>query len=761
MNSLKWSSLTSGAILILDDDSAFRNLIAGILAPRGFRIIECESPEDAREHFTSPDIVLAIVDYRMPAMSGLQWIKELRDAGKNFPVIFCSAEPCDAKTFATLRTHLKVSLVLQKPIIPETFVQQVESLLPGYNKTFELAEGIISGRELRTADDDEDTPEYLLKQLQQIRSRLEIQKAIRAAQSQYLLDLERDWKQAGLNIQSRKSGMPAHVEKAEALSEISGKAKTSDKGSTRAKTSGKTKSNSNGKIQPKSKSGAQSQAIDHDRLTDVMLIAHKIRGTAGSLSLHEVGDSAGRLEDLLRTLESSDADQIEIIWNEIDREFARGSLVVEAAVKAGVSQEKVSTAITKILVVSNEPDVSQLVKNLQVKSVASLVVVEDHLNLSEQLKASNFSAVLIDMSLKRTKALTAAREVRSLPGFENLPVGFIFIPNHKITKKDLCLCGGSVFINRPLKPDAFAQSLIELLHSTRPSQPKVVVVDDDEVLTNFIVNILSGERMWVTSTNNPMEALQVVEQIDPDAILLDVMMPGLTGYEVCRQIRENKQWNDTPIIFLTSKASTEARAAAFAAGGNDHLSKPVLAEELITRISNQIYNSEKRKKSHGLDTETNLLLSASFLSLAPKFIQSALAKNSKEAICFSLILIDNFDEHRMLQGFFSTKQIVASISQLLKTHFRAEDLKVKWGENVFVLFTSGYPKKIAAEALSTLQADFAKTSFIGANNKKFSTTFSAAVKQLDKDGDTVEDLLLSAYTALMKRKRTGVVSATD
>lgn len=742
--------MTSGAILILDDDSAFRNLIAGILAPRGFRIIECASPEAAREHFSSPDIVLAIVDYRMPAMSGLQWITELRDAGKNFPVIFCSAEPCDAKTFATLRTHLKVSLVLQKPIIPETFVQQVESLLPGYNKTFELAEGIISGRELSTADDDKDTPEYLLKQLQQIRSRLEIQKAIKAAQSQYLSDLERDWKQAGQNIQSRKFGMPDCVETAEALSVVSGKAKAS----------GTAKSNARSKAKPQ-KSGAPSPSINKDRLTDVMLIAHKIRGTAGSLSLHEVGDSAGRLEDLLRSLESSDADQGEIIWNDIDREFARGSLVVEAAVKAGVSQEKVSTAITKILVVSHEADVFQLVKNLQVKSVASLVVVEDHLKLSEQLKTSNFSAVLIDMSLKRTKALTAAREVRSLPGFEDLPVGFIFTPNHKITKNDLCLCGGSVLINRPLRPDTFAQYLSELLQSTRPLQPKVVVVDDDEVLTNFIVNILTGERMWVTSTNNPMEALQVVEQVDPDAILLDVMMPGLTGYEVCRQIREKKQWNDTPIIFLTSKASTEARAAAFAAGGNDHLSKPVLAEELISRISNQIYNSEKRKKSHGLDAETNLLLSASFLSLAPKFIESALAKNSKEAICFSLISIDDFDEQRMLQGFFSTKQIVTSISQLLKTHFRAEDLRVKWGENVFVLFNCGYPKKIVADALSTLQVDFAITPFVGVKNKKFSTTFSASVKQLGKDGDTVEDLFLSAYTALMKRKKTGVVSATD
>lgn len=707
MNSLKWSSLTSGAILVLDDDPAFRNLISGILAPRGFRILECDSAEDARKHLTSPEIVLAIVDYRMPSIDGLQWIKELREAGKSVPVIFCSAEPCDAKTFASLRTNLKVSLVLQKPIIPETFVQQIESLLPGYSKSFELAEGITSGRELTDADENDDTPENLLKQLQQIRSRLEIQKAIRAAQSQYLLDLDRDWKQAGQIISAHKSGK-----------------------------------------------------LDAEKLTDVMLIAHKIRGTAGSLSLHDVGESAGRLEDLLRSLEKGTTNEIDILWKEIKREFERGTLVVQTAVKAGVNQESAPTSTTRILVVSSDPEVSTLVKNLQVKNVATLEVVENHLKLSDKLKASSFSAVLIDMALKRTKALTAAKEVRSLPGFEGLPIGFIMAPTSKITKKDLCLCGGSIFIKRPLKPDVFANSLKELLISTRPSQPKVVVVDDDEVLTNFISNVLSGERMWVSSTNNPMEAVHLIEEVNPDAILLDVMMPGLTGYEVCRQLRENKTWNDTPILFLTSKTSTEARAAAFAAGGNDHLSKPVLAEELISRISNQIYNSEKRKKSHGIDTESGLLLSASFLSLAPAFIDTAFSKDAKEAICFALISIDDYDEHRMRQGFFSTKQLVTHMSQVLKSHFRAEDLRVKWGENVFVLFTSGYPKKIIADALSEIQEEFAKVAFIGAK-KKFTATFSASVKQLNRDGDCVEDLLLSAYSALMKRKKNAVISAAD
>lgn len=114
-------------ILIVDDDAFFRQLLNRILSAAGYKVIETSSVRDAICALNQlPD--LAIIDYRMPGSDGANFIKELRANYYRFPIVFCSGAVIDHETFASMVNTYQVDMIIQKPIQPEMFVQQIAEL---------------------------------------------------------------------------------------------------------------------------------------------------------------------------------------------------------------------------------------------------------------------------------------------------------------------------------------------------------------------------------------------------------------------------------------------------------------------------------------------------------------------------------------------------------------------------------------------------------------------------------------------------------
>jgi two-component system sensor histidine kinase ChiS len=122
---------------------------------------------------------------------------------------------------------------------------------------------------------------------------------------------------------------------------------------------------------------------------------------------------------------------------------------------------------------------------------------------------------------------------------------------------------------------------------------RVLVVDDDPVNLQVLVNNLSLQNYSITQAGNGLKALALLESgLRPDLILLDVMMPRMTGYEVCRRIRESFPANELPIVLLTAKDQTSDLLEGFDSGANDYLNKPVSKQELLARIKTHIQLSK-------------------------------------------------------------------------------------------------------------------------------------------------------------------------
>lgn len=115
-------------------------------------------------------------------------------------------------------------------------------------------------------------------------------------------------------------------------------------------------------------------------------------------------------------------------------------------------------------------------------------------------------------------------------------------------------------------------------------QIKIVIVDDEKDILEFLRYNLEKEGYKVYTASNGIDGKEIARKVNPDLIVLDVMMPGIDGIELCNELRELPEFKDTLIIFLSARAEDYSQIAGFEVGADDYITKPVSPRVLIARI---------------------------------------------------------------------------------------------------------------------------------------------------------------------------------
>jgi CheY-like chemotaxis protein len=150
---------------------------------------------------------------------------------------------------------------------------------------------------------------------------------------------------------------------------------------------------------------------------------------------------------------------------------------------------------------------------------------------------------------------------------------------------------------------------------------KILIVDDNPVNLRLLSRLLTSEGHIVRTVTDGTEALAEVQTMLPDLILLDIMMPGMDGYETCQRLKANGQTKNIPIIFISALAETEDLVQAFKSGGVDYVTKPFQIEEVLARVKThlalqslqkqlQIANQELEKRNIELEARNTELQEA-------------------------------------------------------------------------------------------------------------------------------------------------------
>ena len=124
----------------------------------------------------------------------------------------------------------------------------------------------------------------------------------------------------------------------------------------------------------------------------------------------------------------------------------------------------------------------------------------------------------------------------------------------------------------------------------------ILIVDDTPANLRLLSNMLVKQGYEVRLAPNGKLALMNAQTVPPDLILLDIMMPGLSGYEVCEQLKADPRTRDIPIIFISALDATQDKVHAFRAGGVDYVTKPLQAEEVLVRVETHLKLRELQKQ---------------------------------------------------------------------------------------------------------------------------------------------------------------------
>ena len=122
------------------------------------------------------------------------------------------------------------------------------------------------------------------------------------------------------------------------------------------------------------------------------------------------------------------------------------------------------------------------------------------------------------------------------------------------------------------------------MHQPSLSTNRILVIDDEPDVTDLLAHRLTGEGYIVECINNPMKIMATARNFNPDLFILDIMMPGINGLQICQMLRSDPQYKDCLIVFLTAKGDPNDRINGFETGADEYIVKPFEMKELLLRI---------------------------------------------------------------------------------------------------------------------------------------------------------------------------------
>jgi len=263
------------------------------------------------------------------------------------------------------------------------------------------------------------------------------------------------------------------------------------------------------------------------------------------------------------------------------------------------------------------------------------------------------------------------------------PVIFLASRSDVETRLEAVRAGGSAYFVQPVDSRDVVERIEALTVRTSPDPARVLIVEDDEHLSTHYTQVLTGAGMTAVAVTDPMAVLQPLDELNPDLILMDIYMPGCSGLELAKVIRQHPDYVSVPIVFLSSELDLGRQIAAMSTGADGFLVKPIRDQHLVSAVNHRVKRSRSLRSLMERDSLTGLFNQSAFRTRFDAEVARVHRQNGR--LVFAAIDIDAFTSINDTHGHLAGDRVLKALSRLLVQRLRRTDIVGRLGGDTSAL----------------------------------------------------------------------------
>lgn len=330
--------------------------------------------------------------------------------------------------------------------------------------------------------------------------------------------------------------------------------------------------------------------------------------------------------------------------------------------------------------------------------------------------------VLVDCDAATHLADTERNLLRALG--ERVPIAALS-DAHGIDRRLMAVrMGCRAFFTRPLDMSSLLDTLERITAPSQAEAGKVLIVDDSPSTAAFYAATLGQAGFICQVVTDPLESLSALDEMGPELILLDMHMPGASGEELARVIRQQEAYLSIPIVFLSAESDVTRQREAMSLGGDEFLQKPIKPQHLVSAVRSRIVRYRALRALMVRDSLTGLLNHTSFKERLHS--EASRMKRLARPLSVALIDIDFFKKVNDGYGHPAGDRVIKNLARLLKQRMRGTDVVGRYGGEEFAVAMPDTRGEDAFRMLDDLRASFAAINH-SAGERNFRATLSAGI----------------------------------
>jgi diguanylate cyclase (GGDEF)-like protein len=307
------------------------------------------------------------------------------------------------------------------------------------------------------------------------------------------------------------------------------------------------------------------------------------------------------------------------------------------------------------------------------------------------------------------------------------------------------------YIAMPADSAQLPDTLDRLLARDAGEAGRVLIIEDSPSSAAFYSRALQQAGLKTRVITNPLKVLESLQELPPELILMDMYMPGASGEELARVIRQQDAYLGIPIVYLSAESDPVRQRQAMAQGGDEFLEKTIPPELLVSAVKTRIARYRRLQRLIVRDSLTGLLNHSHFKERLR--VEQARCRRSNKPLALVLLDIDHFKQVNDTHGHPTGDRVLRSLARLLRQRLRGTDVIGRYGGEEFAIALPDTLPEQAVALLNNLRELFANMPQ-SSRETVFHCAFSAGVAACSPDQDS-ESLLHWADQALYKAKQGG------